>query len=406
MDVRDLNVMDVPQLSVERASAMFRTLRHEAPVHWQAEADGGFWVVTRHRDVISVLRQLEVFSSEWGNILPTYPDGDPTAGLMMVASDPPAHTRLRALLMPSLSPRASAASRPLVTRIVGQLMADIPGEEPFDFMAVVGSRLPIAVSCGLMGVPAADLPYVMRLVLAAHGTKENENGQLAEAHTEDTAVAPANLELLAYFADLAAKRRADPCDDLVSMLAKAGTSEDKLTDEEIASNCFAIALGGYQADRSAVGGAIQVLIEHPDQLSLLRSDPSVMPTAVEEILRWTTPTISLARVARRDTQIGDVPISAGDRVSVWLISANRDEQVFRDPEDFIVTRQPNPHVTFGNGHHFCAGASVARLELTVLLETLISGRIVPELAAPPERLHSYFQQGPRRLPVRFVRQRP
>jgi cytochrome P450 len=213
----------------------------------------------------------------------------------------------------------------------------------------------------------------------------------------------ANLELLGYLADLVARRRKEPADDLISAFVLAEADGDRLTDEEISVNSFALALGGYQADRNTMGGAMAVLVENPDQLDLVAADPALIPWAVEELLRWATPTITLARVALHDTEISGLPISKMDRVSVWLISANRDEEVFPDPYKFLVSRKPNRHFAFGNGGHFCAGAQVARTEMKLILDFMISNGLRPELAAAPTPLSSHFQRGFTRLPLRMVR---
>jgi cytochrome P450 len=402
MDIKDFDLLDPTLFSSGNASAMFEALRQEDPVHWQSPRNGfpGFWVISRYRDVISVLRKPEIFSSEYGNILPTWEHRDPTAGMMTFTSDPPAHARIRSMLMPSLTPRAVKARRPDIARIVARVLESAPRGEPFDFMEVVANRLPIALTCGLLGVPESDINLIKELSLAAHSIKENDEAG-GPASREET-FCSAHLELLAYFADLSARRRKEPENDLISSFACTEVNGDRLSDEEISINCFAAILGGYQADKNAQGGAILALIQHPDQFDLLTSRPSVRPTAVEEIWRWTTPTLNLTRVALTDTEIAGVPIAAQDRVSVNLFSANRDDKAFVDPHEFRLTRKPNRHVAFGNGCHFCAGASVARLEMTLLLDSVVKGGIRPVLAAEPTPVFSHFQQGLKQLPVMFI----
>lgn len=359
----------------------------------------GFWGVYRYRDIVSVLRHPEIFSSEYGNILPTRKVRDSTAGKMTFTSDPPEHTRIRGVIAPALTPRQAETIRPVISRIVEQMAAEVTTGQVVDFMTAVAGRLPISVACALMGVPEADWPMVIELTHLSHGVKD-EN--LIGPTSHKSGSSSANLQLLAYFSELAADRRRHPADDLVSTVARNAADGRPLTDEEIAINCFALTLGGYQADRNAMGAGLLALIENPDQFDLLVSDPSIMPTAVEEILRWSTPTLNLARVALRDTEIAGVPIAAGDRVSAWLISANRDEEIFDDPYRFSLTRHPNRHLSFGNGSHYCVGANVARLEMSLLLESILARRVRPVLAGEPTRIRSYFQQGLKTLPVRFV----
>ncbi|GAA4463338.1 cytochrome P450 [Phytohabitans houttuyneae] len=402
MDLKDLDLMDPQLFSSGRAPATFEDLRQNAPVHWQKPRDGfpGFWVVSRYHDVVGVLRDPETFSSEYGNILPTWEKKDPTAGIMTFTSDPPQHVRLRTLLMPSLKLRSVKNRRPAVAEIVSRVLADVPIDEPFDFMELVANRLPIALTCGLLGVPADDFAMVVELSHRAHATKEND--QVGGPATEEMFTS-SHLELLAYFAELVASRRKDPQDDIISSFAHTRVGDDQLSDEEIAVNCFAAILGGYQADKNAQGGAMLALIRHPDQFDLLASRPSIMPSAVEEIWRWTTPTLNLTRVAVVDTEIAGVPIAKQDRVSVSLFSANRDPVAFDEPYEFRLTRYPNRHLAFGSGNHFCAGANVARMEMSLLLDSLLKAGVRPVLTAEPTPVFSHFQQGLKRLPVKYVR---
>jgi cytochrome P450 len=402
MDLLTIDLTDPTLFASGRADAIFEMLRREAPVYWHPAPEGGqrFWVVSRYQDVVSVLRRPEVFSSEFGNILPTHETRDPTAGLMTFTTDPPAHTRLRALLARGLSPRLVVHSRPLIRQIVSHILEPVRAGATLDFMRVVAEQLPVATACGLMGVPEADWSMVKDLTHVSHGMKED--AELVELRSSRTGFSSANTELLAYFSQLVSLRRREPGDDLISVVVQAEHNGEGMSDEEVAVNCFALTLGGYQADRNAMGGGLMALIQYPDQFDLLVQRPSVIPSAVEEILRWTTPTLNLARVALRDTEIDGVPVRRGDRVSAWLISANRDEEVFPDPYRFLVTRNPNRHLTFGNGNHFCAGAGVARLELETLLEELLGRGVHPELAGEPVPIQSHFQQGFKQLPVRFV----
>lgn len=404
MELKDIEAMDARFFGA-REKEVFEILRTKSPVHWQAPMDGGtgFWVISRYHDTVAVLRRPETFSSEYGNILPTFDRRDFTAGLMTFTTDPPAHTRLRTLIMPALSSKSVKRRRPFIAKTVKRILDDIPEDESFDFISVVASRLPIAVAAGLIGVPDSDLPSIMDLVHRSHGSKEND--YMVNPGTRRAGSSSANLELLGYLGDMVARRRKEPEDDLMSAFALAEAGGKGLSDEEIAVNCFALTLGGYQADRNAMGGAMAALIEHPDQLDLLAAAPDreIIPLAVEELLRWTTPTITLARVAMRDTEISGVPISAMDRVSVWPISANRDPGVFPDPHKFLVTRQPNRHVAFGIGSHLCAGAHVARTEMMLILDFLISKGLRPEFADAPTLLDSHFQRGFTKLPLRMIR---
>ncbi|MFI7020078.1 cytochrome P450 [Streptomyces sp. NPDC050164] len=402
MEVKDIDLMDTTLFTSPRALEGFALLRREAPVHWYAAPDGGigFWVVSRYDDVVWMLRHPEIFSSEYGNILPTRARRDPTAGLMTFTTDPPVHTKLRSPFSACLTPRMVENVRPMVSTIVRGIIDEVATGDPFDFMAEVAERLPLAVSCGLMGVPEQDWGHVLDLAHASHGMKElNLVAPTASRKGSSTA----NLTLLAYLTELVARRRKQPEDDLVSKVAQSEVGDRRLTDEEIAVNCFALTLGGFQADRNAMGGGVLALMDHPGEFEHLVREPQIMPTAVDEILRWTTPTLNLARVALIDTEIAGVPITQGDRVSAWLYSANRDETVFEEPHRLILTRHPNRHLSFGNGAHYCAGTHVARLEMSVLLDTILDRGLRFEKAGEPTHMASHFQQGLKNLPVRLVK---
>jgi cytochrome P450 len=402
MNVDDIDLADPALFTTSRAIEVFATLRRKSPVHRYEAPDGGtgFWVVSRYDDVVSVLRTPEIFSSEYGNILPTRARRDPTAGVMTFTTDPPVHRRLRSMMTPGLTPRAVETIKPMVGRIINQIVSEVAVGEPFDFMEKIAGDLPIAVSCGLLGVPESDWQYLIGQIHISHGVKD-EN--LVVPTSSRKGYSTANLTLLGYFMDLVAARRKEPADDLVSVMAKGRPDGESLTDEEIAVNCFAMTLGGFQADRNAMGGGVLALMEHPDQFEHLVRDRSIMPTAVEEILRWSTPTLNLARVALTSTEIAGVPIAEGDHVSAWLYSANRDETVFDNPHEFDLTRQPNRHLSFGSSTHYCVGANVARLEMTTLLSAILDRGLVPEKAGEPTPIASYFQQGLKHLPVQFER---
>lgn len=397
---RTADLLDFSLFATGQADEVFDRLRREAPVYWHAADNGdGFWVISRYADTVTVLRQPGQFSSEHGNMLRLRGTRDPASGLMMVVTDPPRHTRLRKILSRVFTPRVMAANRPRIEAAVGELMTRAEPGACLDFTRAIAERIPVAVACAVMGVPRADWAMMADLTHASSGAEDPEFWKGDSA--ADTLMT-ANTELLAYFCELIPERRRAPREDLISLLVRAEVDGERLDEAEIAVNCFSLMLGGNEATRYAAAGGLMAFIQHPDQFDQLIRDPSLLSTAVEEVLRWTSPTVHIMRVATRDCTIADVPVREGDVVAVWPGSANRDEAVFDDPYRFLITRTPNRHVTFGAGCHFCIGASMARLELRALLGCLLDRGVRAEMAGRPVLLRSNFLRGYKHLPVRFV----
>jgi cytochrome P450 len=396
-----LDLTDLALYTSGRVDAAFDALRRESPVLWHPLTDGsGFWVISRYRDLVSVLRRPEVFSSEFGNILLLRGVRDPAAGLMAMVTDPPKHSRLRVLLASVLTARAMTPSRPMIRDIVAKLVEPLRRGATVDFPSAIAGELPIAAACALMGVPESDWPLMTEL---SHGSHSWEvSPEFWKGATINEEVNSANAELLGYFADLIAVRRRHPEEDLVSQLVHAEVDGQRFDDEEAVVNIYALMLAGYQVTQAAASGGMLALIENPDQFDLLVKDPSLLPSAVEEILRWASPTRHITRMTLADTEVAGVPIRRGDVVSVWPSSANRDEDVFEEPYRFSVARNPNRHVTLGTGRHFCVGAGVARLQLEVLFEALVEHGVPLELTGEAVRLPSYFARGYKHLPVRLA----
>jgi cytochrome P450 len=394
------DLLDFSLFATEQADAVFDRLRRESPVYWHSAEEGsGFWVVSRYADTVEVLRRPDVFSSEHGNMLRLRGTKDPAAGLMMVVTDPPRHTRLRKLLTRAFTARVTEANRPRVRAVVAELLERVEPGAQMDFTRAVAERLPVAVACAVMGVPREDWPLMAELTHASSGAEDPE---FWKGESIADTLMTANTELLAYFSDLIPGRRTKPGQDLISLLVHAEVDGEHLDDAEVAVNCFSLMLGGNEATRYAAAGGLMAFIQHPGQFDLLAREPSGMALAVEEVLRWTSPTVHIMRVATRDTAIAGVPVRAGDLIAVWPGSANRDETVFEDPYRFSITRTPNRHVTFGAGCHYCIGASMARLELAALYDCLLASGLRAELAGRPVRLRSNFLRGYKHLPVRFA----
>ncbi|HZU78101.1 MAG TPA: cytochrome P450, partial [Dehalococcoidia bacterium] len=317
-------------------------------------------------------------------------------GTMMITTDPPRHVRLRRLVNKGFTPRMIARLEPHIRAIVTHVLDNVAPRGECDFVTDVAALLPLAVICDMMGVPEPDWERMFQLTNRALGFDDPEYA------TQPGDSGGAEMEIFQYFAALAAQRKGEERrDDLLSVLLEADIDGEKLTDLELLWFCFLLIVAGNETTRNATSGGMLALIEHPDQRRLLLEDPALLPGAVEEILRWTSPVLHMARVCTADTELRGQTIRAGQKVVLWYPSANRDEDVFPDGDVFDVRRTPNDHLAFGIGEHFCLGAGLARLELRVMFEELLRRMPDIELSGPVERLRSNFIGGIKHMPVRF-----
>ncbi|MFC5828753.1 cytochrome P450 [Nonomuraea insulae] len=378
---------------------MFAWLRQNDPVHWHAEAGGrGFWVVTRHADVTRVYTDSETFSSRHGMRLGSVDKAvAAVSGRMLIVSDPPDHNRIKSVISKALGHSELPRMERLARAAAAHAIDDVLQRDEVDFYEVA-KRLTNHVICSLMGIPAADWDWVCDTISAAFEGTDEESKR--HAHSE----------IFLYFSELLDERRKNPGDDFISRIATdqrvAETGRRPLTDEEIVFNCSGVLSGANETTRFSTAGAVLALAEHRDQWELLRSGDGaavekMLPAAVEEVLRWTVPGVHILRTALRPATIGGVDIASGDRVTLWNVSANRDEEEFPQADRFLVDRTPNRHVTFGAGRHLCIGARLARLELTVFLREL-AGRVrTIEVRDQPVYNASNFTWGLSRLAVRL-----
>ena len=382
----------------------FAWLRANAPVFWHADGGGpgwpGFWAVTRHEDVSYLSRHPELFSSSarlavFGEI------GEQYRGpqrLMMLNMDPPQHTRQRAFVNRGFTPRMIARLEEHIAIACRNLIGQVLPRGKADFVSDIAAPLPLQVICELMGVPPQDRARIYELSLHLVGADDPEF-QTPDGQRLQHAAA---LEVYAYAGELAARRRAEPADDIVTSLLRPDGAGEVLTDDEFDMFFLLLTVAGTETTRNALAGGMLAFFEHQDQWQRLIADPGLIPSAADEIVRWVSPVNMFRRTATKDTSLGGQRIAAGDKVVVFYSSANRDEAVFGAPETFDVGRDPNPHVGFGGGGpHFCLGRHLAVLELQVLLRELIAQ--MPDLApdGAASRLRSNFINGIKHLPVRF-----
>jgi cholest-4-en-3-one 26-monooxygenase len=383
----------------------WRRLRREAPVFRSERHEPHFWALVRHADIVAVSRQPERFlnAPRFQYIPKSEEESGELAGRTIISMDPPEHRRHREIASPRFTPRALRALDAEVDRIAGELLEELArkaAEGECDFVAALAAPLPIAVIARLLGLPREDWPRLYawtNRIVSASDPQYRDPGATADASRER-----ATRELFAYFAELAEQRRAEPQEDLVSLLAGARVAGAPLSRDAILAYCLILVAAGNETTRNAISGGLLAFLEHPDEWRRLRAAPALLPRAVEEILRWTSPVVQMARTAVGEAEIGGQRICAGDTLVLFYPSANRDEAVFADPERFRVDRHPNRHLAFGVGEHFCLGAHLARMELAAAFRHLARRLERVELAGPPVRLRSSMVGGIKQLPIRYA----
>jgi cytochrome P450 family 142 subfamily A polypeptide 1 len=367
----------------------FHWMREHAPVYW--DASGQVWGVARYADVLAIAKNPQTFSNAAG----MRPDQPPLPN--MVNLDDPAHRNRRGLVSRGFTPQRVALHEPRIRDISVELIERAKAQGRFDFVRDIAAWLPLIVVGDLLGVDPADharlLEWSEAMIVGSGATCPEHFARASQAFED----------YISYQRQVIEERRARPRQDLVSLLVHAEIDGERLSDEGLLMESLLILIGGDETTRHVLSGGMYELLRHPEQLRALQRDPSAIPTAVEEMLRWVSPIQNMARTAARDVELRGQHIRAGQKVLLLYPSANRDAAVFSDPERFAVGRTPNDHVAFGIGAHYCLGASLARLELRVLFEEVV--RRAPELALadsePPPRRPSNFICGIESLPVEW-----
>jgi cytochrome P450 len=310
--------------------------------------------------------------------------------MMLLNMDPPPHTKLRNLVNRGFTPRQVTRLEPRIRELSAGIVAAVAPAGRCDFVTQVAGELPSALIAELMGIPIEDGRRLYELTERMHSAGDPDGSRAAAA------------EMMGYAGALRARKRGAPADDIASVLLAAEIEGERLSDLEFDLFFLLLINAGGDTTRNLVASGMLALLQHPDQLAVLRGDRTLLPSAIEEMLRWCSPVMQFRRTATRDAEIRGQRIAKGQKVVMFYPSANRDEEVFAEPERFDLRRAPNPHVAFGGGGaHFCLGASLARLEIRCLFEAILDRLHEIELDGPVERLHSWFIDGPRRMPVRF-----
>jgi cholest-4-en-3-one 26-monooxygenase len=398
----DLDLLDLDMFQRGEYDALFARLRREAPVSWRDHPHGrGFWNVVQHGDVVRVNRDAALFSSEVGSISLLDPDeradtvGGDTRGAMMITSDPPRHTRYRRLVNSGFTPRTMKAIEQSLAARATKIIDLIIEKGACDFVTEVAAELPLQAIADIMGVPQEDRGRLFDWSNRMAGLDDPEY-----ATTDGTL---ASAEMYAYVNDLARQRRAEPRDDIVTVLVNAEIDGDALSEVEFDMFMLLLTLAGNETTRNSTSFGMWALMENPEQYARLREHPELMESAVEEMLRWASPVLHFRRTATAHTELHGQRIAKGDKVVMWHISANRDEAVFNAPFRFDITRTPNNHVAFGGGGpHHCLGAYLARMQLRLILGEIVARIPDMQLAAKPELLRSNVLRGVKHMPVVFT----
>jgi cytochrome P450 len=399
-----------PDNYVERVPfEWFDFLRREHPVFWHDEPAGnkGFWAVTRYDDLVAIHMDWDTYSSERGAVSLEELDEEQLAiRRSMLETDPPRHRELRNICNRRFSARGVGAYEDFIRDIAVKVLDRALEKQEFDFVLEISKELPIRFLCAIFTVPQEDAPMLIRWGDAMIGNQDPEftDAVVDQVDTEEYRNlpfrSPIALDLFEYAHRQRDLRLADPQDDVITALTVA--QREGVMSEHDYDNYFGLLMiAGNETTRHTISHGMQALLENPDQMQRLKDDPSLIPSAVDETLRWATPVMHFRRTATRDLELRGQPIREGDKVVTWYISANRDEEQFPEPYRFDVSRKPNEHVTFGpGGPHFCLGAHLAKLETKVLFQELLPRLRSIELTGPVERMRSNFVNGIKHMPVR------
>jgi cytochrome P450 len=415
MDLADIDLTDLDLFVDGFPHETFTMLRRDAPLWWHPPTQHtpggvGFWVLSRHAEIVAVASDADLFSSErsagsegGGTIIQDLPYGF-APGVLLNMMDDPRHHQIRRLVTPAVAPKALAVMEVELRLRAERIVDAIVDRGVCDFLTDVAVELPLQAVAALMGVPDADRHDLMAW---SNTTLDYEGRELGESNDQ---VVQAAASMAEYGTNLIAEKRKTPGDDIISAVVHAHLEDEvgepqPLSELELLMFFNLLVVAGSETTRNSIALGMVALVEHPEQLEALRDDRSLMPSAVEEVLRWTSATLYNRRTVTADAELGEHALREGDKVTLWWPSANRDESVFADPFRFDIRRSPNSHLAFGHRSHFCVGANLARMEIRVLLDEVLDRLEGFELTGPIERVRTNKHAGVWRVPMRFS-QRP
>ncbi|RTL67773.1 MAG: cytochrome P450 [Pseudonocardiaceae bacterium] len=396
---QEVDLLDVEMFAADRDGEAFRLLRDESPLFWNpGPGEGeGFWSLTRYADVEAVAKDAARFGNADGTQIPSRrAEGDGPRQIHNM--DAPDHGPMRRLLTTTFSPRAVEKLAGRVEEVTAALLDEALDLGEFDFVKVIASRLPLLVFAPMLGVPVEDADLLLRW------TNESSSEDPEYSAGPETA-AKARGELFAYFGELTAQRRACPRDDVVSTLVQSEFRGAPITQDWLNPYYMVLTVAGNETTRTLLTGSVDALARHDLWPRLRAGDDALRRSAIEEMVRWTSPVVHMRRTALTDVELHGATVRTGEKVVLWFGAANRDERVFDAPDEFRLDRTPNRHLGFGVGPHFCLGAHLARMETRVFYEQVLARGIDIDVLGEPDRLRSNWFRGIKRLPVRVTQGR-
>jgi cholest-4-en-3-one 26-monooxygenase len=407
VQLSDIDLTDMDRFQDAFPHEWFTYLRREAPLwfHPPTDAEGnerGFWVATKYEDVVAVSRDWQTFSSEkspdaeGGGIMIPDIGAEGGVGTMMLMMDPPQHTRYRKIVASAFTPRVIKLFEEQVRRRSTEIVDKVIDQGGCDFVTDIAAELPLQAIAEILGVPQEDRGKLFDWTNKMVGSSDPEYLVGADEAMN------VSVEMFTYANALGQERRLAPSDDIVTAILNAQVEGEQLSEMEFDMFFMLLTVAGNETTRNAITHGMLAFLEHRDQWDRLREHPELFDTAAEEIVRWASPVIYFRRSVTHDTELRGQQLKAGDKITVWYPSANRDDDIFDKPFDFDIGRNPNPHIGFGGrGPHFCLGSNLARLEIKALYDELT--RRVPDIEGvePPDRLRSNFINGIKHLPVQW-----
>jgi cholest-4-en-3-one 26-monooxygenase len=403
MQLSDVDLTNADLFQEAVPHEMFRLLRREAPVFWHEEKAGpGFWAITKYEDVKYVGRHPHLFSSERRGTLMREPEPEdlPYIQQIMINMDPPKHRRYRGIVSKAFCPRMVESLQGRIREMVTRIINGVIEKGECDFVEDVAAQLPLEVICEMMGVPDEDRLNIYEIGNKMVGSDDPDYDENGKSVSEKGA-AEAFAEMFVYADKLREQAINQPADNLATALVQAELEGEKLSESDFNFFFLILLIAGNETTRTVTSNGLLTLVAHPDQLRELRQDISLLPSAIEEILRYAPAVHCFRRQAVQPAEVRGQKIREDDKVMLWYPSANRDEEVFPEADSFDIRRSPNDHVAFGFGEHYCLGAYLARLELTEIFRGIVLRMHDIELTAKPRRLRSTFINGVKEMQIRF-----
>ena len=405
MDFNDFNLADPEHLTQRDPYPYYAYLRRHEPIKKIFDSDGNqYFAVMKHEDVTAIYRNPQLFSSECPPIITGNAEmAEHGKRQQMIMTDPPLHARMRGIVKWEFTPRATALWENEVRQVMRDLLADATRKGECDFVHEVAALLPMQIFCKLMGVPDSDwirMKHLAEMAVLGSDPDFQETTQDGAAGAKRTHTS--SFEgLAAYFADMIEGHRLQPKHDLINLLAQGKIDDQPMTMPMAVANSVMLLIAGLETTRNAISGGLHLLLTYPAELERLKSNPALIKPAIEEIVRFLSPVAHNLRQVTQDTELRGYKLKKGDLVANWLASCNRDEDVFADPDRFDLARDPNPHLGFGYGEHFCLGANLARLEIRIAIQELME--LIPsiEMTGPIQRVRNCCLPGIKYMPIRF-----